>query len=73
MSKTLGQQIVVENVAGAGGTTGITRALTAAPDGYTIAMGHLGTFSAAPATYPGSEIRPDQRHADDRLPAARRS
>jgi tripartite-type tricarboxylate transporter receptor subunit TctC len=58
MSKTLGQQIVVENVAGAGGTTGITRALTAAPDGYTIAMGHLGTFSAAPATYPGLKYDP---------------
>lgn len=58
MSKTLGQQIVVENVAGAGGTTGIARALTAAPDGYTIAMGHLGTFSAAPATYPGLKYDP---------------
>ncbi|MCO4053811.1 MAG: tripartite tricarboxylate transporter substrate binding protein BugD [Bosea sp.] len=51
MSKTLGQQIVIENVAGAGGTTGITRAVTAAADGYTIAMGHLGTLSAAPSTY----------------------
>ncbi|KRE17969.1 hypothetical protein ASE63_01910 [Bosea sp. Root381] len=58
MSKTLGQQIVIENVAGAGGTTGITRALTAAPDGYTIAMGHLGTFSAAPATYPNLKYDP---------------
>ncbi|TCR61124.1 tripartite tricarboxylate transporter substrate-binding protein [Bosea sp. BK604] len=58
MSKTLGQQIVVENVAGAGGTTGIARALTSTPDGYTIAMGHLGTFSAAPATYPGLKYDP---------------
>ncbi len=58
MSKTLGQQVVIENVAGAGGTTGITRALSAAPDGYTIAMGHLGTFSAAPATYPGLKYDP---------------
>lgn len=58
MSKTLGQQLVIENVAGAGGTTGITRAITAAPDGYTIAMGHLGTFSAAPATYPGLKYDP---------------
>ncbi|CAN7641801.1 tripartite tricarboxylate transporter substrate-binding protein [Bosea sp. LjRoot9] len=58
MSKTLGQQLVIENVAGAGGTTGITRAVTAAPDGYTIAMGHLGTFSAAPATYPGLKYDP---------------
>ncbi len=58
MSKTLGKQLVIENVAGAGGTTGITRALTATPDGYTIAMGHLGTFSAAPATYPNLKYDP---------------
>lgn len=58
MSKTLGKQVVIENVAGAGGTTGITRALTATPDGYTIAMGHLGTFSAAPATYPNLKYDP---------------
>ncbi|HEU0071001.1 MAG TPA: tripartite tricarboxylate transporter substrate-binding protein [Alphaproteobacteria bacterium] len=52
MSKTLGQQIVIENVAGAGGTTGTTRAAHAAPDGYTIMMGHMGTHGAAPALYP---------------------
>jgi tripartite-type tricarboxylate transporter receptor subunit TctC len=58
MSRTLGQQIVVENVAGAGGTTGITRAVTAAADGYTIAMGHLGTLSAAPALFPDLRYKP---------------
>jgi tripartite-type tricarboxylate transporter receptor subunit TctC len=58
MSKTLGQQIVIENVAGAGGTTGITRAVSAAPDGYTIAMGHLGTLSAAPALFPDLRYKP---------------
>src|SRR5262245_9998799 len=42
MSKTLGQQIVIENVVGAGGTTGATRAMRANPDGYTIVMGHMG-------------------------------
>jgi tripartite-type tricarboxylate transporter receptor subunit TctC len=52
MSKTLGQQIVVENVAGAGGTTGITRGAQAKPDGYTLMMGHMGTHGAAPALYP---------------------
>jgi tripartite-type tricarboxylate transporter receptor subunit TctC len=51
MSKTLGQPIIIENVAGAGGTTGITRAAKAAPDGYTIAMGHMGTHGAAPGLY----------------------
>ncbi len=58
MSRTLGQQIVVENVAGAGGTTGITRAKQAAPDGYTIAMGHMGTHGAAPALYPNLRYDP---------------
>ena len=58
MSKTLGQQIVVENVAGAGGTTGITRGAQATPDGYTIMMGHMGTHGAAPALYPNMKYDP---------------
>lgn len=58
MSRTLGQQIVVENVAGAGGTTGITRGAQAAPDGYTIMMGHMGTHGAAPALYPNLKYDP---------------
>ncbi len=58
MSRTLGQQIVVENVAGAGGTTGILRLTQAAPDGYTIAMGHMGTHGAAPAVYPDLKYDP---------------
>jgi tripartite-type tricarboxylate transporter receptor subunit TctC len=52
MSKTLGQQIVIENVTGAGGTTGTARAAQATPDGYGIMMGHMGTHGAAPAMYP---------------------
>jgi len=58
MSKTLGQTIVIENVAGAGGTTGITRAAGAAPDGYMIMMGHMGTHGAAPALYPNLKYDP---------------
>ncbi len=58
MSKTLGQQIVIENVAGAGGTTGITRGKNAAPDGYTIMMGHMGTHGAARALYPNLRYDP---------------
>ena len=59
MSKTLGQQIVVQNVGGAGGTTGSTRAMRADPDGYTILMGQMGTHAAAPALYPNLAYRPD--------------
>ncbi|MCD6040468.1 MAG: tripartite tricarboxylate transporter substrate binding protein BugD [Burkholderiales bacterium] len=57
-SKTLGQQFVVENVAGAGGTTGITRGTQAKPDGYTIMMGHMGTHGAAPALYANLKYDP---------------
>jgi tripartite-type tricarboxylate transporter receptor subunit TctC len=58
MSRTLGQQIVVENVAGAGGTTGTLRAAQATPDGYTLEMGHMGTHGAAPAVYPNLKYDP---------------
>ena len=58
MSRALGQQIVVENVGGAGGTTGITRGATSKPDGYTIMMGHMGTHGAAPALYPNLKYNP---------------
>ena len=57
-SKTLGHQFVVENVAGAGGTTGITRGAQAKPDGYTIMMGHMGTHGAAPALYANLKYDP---------------
>ena len=63
MSRTLGQQVVVENVAGAGGTTGITRASQAQPDGYTIMMGHMGTHRAAPALYPNLKYDPTKDFA----------
>jgi tripartite-type tricarboxylate transporter receptor subunit TctC len=58
MSRTLGQQVVIENVAGAGGTTGITRGAQAQADGYTIMMGHMGTHGAAPALYPNLRYDP---------------
>jgi len=59
MSRTLGQQIIIENVVGAGGTTGSTRAMRANPDGYTIEMGQLGTHAASVALYPNLAYRPD--------------
>jgi len=58
MSRSFGQTFVIENVVGAGGTTGITRAKRAKNDGYTIAMGHLGTHAAAPALYPNLAYDP---------------
>ena len=59
MSRTLGQRIVIENIAGAGGTTGSTRAMRANPDGYTIEMGHMGTHATAVALYPNLAYKPD--------------
>jgi tripartite-type tricarboxylate transporter receptor subunit TctC len=58
MSRTLGQQIVVQNVAGAGGTVGSTRAMRANPDGYTLVMGQMGTHAAAVALYPNLPYNP---------------
>jgi tripartite-type tricarboxylate transporter receptor subunit TctC len=58
IAKSLGQAVVVENVAGAGGTTGISRGAAAAADGYTIMMGHMGTHGAAPALYPNLRYDP---------------
>jgi tripartite-type tricarboxylate transporter receptor subunit TctC len=58
MAQTLGQQIIIENVVGAGGTTAATRAMRAPPDGYTIIMGHMGTHAAAVAFYPGLPYNP---------------
>ncbi len=63
MQKTLGQPVIVENVAGAGGTTGITRGAQSKPDGYTIMMGHMGTHGAAPALYPNLKYDPTKDFA----------
>lgn len=63
MSRTLGQTIIVENVGGAGGTIGMTRAAQATPDGYTIAVGNTGTQSAAPALYPNLKYDPARSFA----------
>ncbi len=51
MARTLNQRILVENVSGAGGTIGGARGAQAAPDGYTLTVGSLGSHSAAPSIY----------------------
>jgi tripartite-type tricarboxylate transporter receptor subunit TctC len=47
MSKVLGQQVLIENVGGAGGTLGTGRVVRAAPDGYTLLIYHVGLSTAA--------------------------
>ncbi|MGZ5651415.1 MAG: tripartite tricarboxylate transporter substrate-binding protein [Usitatibacter sp.] len=43
MTRSLGQTVVVENTTGAGGSIGVGRVVRAAPDGYTVGIGHVGT------------------------------
>jgi len=57
MSKTLGQQVIVENVGGAGGTIAAARVANATPDGYTILIHHIG-MSTAPALYRKLRYKP---------------
>jgi tripartite-type tricarboxylate transporter receptor subunit TctC len=52
MAKVLGQSVIVENVAGAGGGTGGLRGKNAKPDGYTIGFAHMGTHAASVSTNP---------------------
>jgi tripartite-type tricarboxylate transporter receptor subunit TctC len=59
-SRHLGQQFVVENVGGAGGTVGSVRAARAAPDGYTLISGHMGTHAGAPFFYPNLGYDPQK-------------
>jgi tripartite-type tricarboxylate transporter receptor subunit TctC len=52
MSQTLGQQIVIENRGGAGGSIATRQAARAEPDGYTLAIGGTGTLAVDPTLYP---------------------
>ena len=52
MGKVLGQTMVIENVGGAGGTIGSARVATAAPDGYTLLAGSMGSHVSAPVLTP---------------------
>jgi tripartite-type tricarboxylate transporter receptor subunit TctC len=60
MGRTLGQQVLVENTAGAGGTLGSGRVSKATPDGYLLVMGNLGTHAASMGLY-GSRLSYDPR------------
>ncbi|MFC7554559.1 tripartite tricarboxylate transporter substrate-binding protein [Pseudoroseomonas wenyumeiae] len=51
LSAVLGQPVPVENIGGAGGILGTQRTARAAPDGYTIGLGHMGTHAANPSFY----------------------
>jgi tripartite-type tricarboxylate transporter receptor subunit TctC len=52
MRRSLGQPLIIENVTGASGTLGVTRAVRAAPDGYTVSVGNWPTHVINGAIYP---------------------
>ena len=52
LQSVLGQPVIIENKGGAGGTIGATEAARAAPDGYTLMMGHIGTLAVNATLYP---------------------
>ena len=58
MARTLGQSIIVENDAGAGGTVASRRVAQAPADGYTLMIGTLGTHGAGPSQYPNLKYDP---------------
>jgi tripartite-type tricarboxylate transporter receptor subunit TctC len=51
MGEALGQQMIVENVGGAGGTIGVAKVARATPDGYTLSFTHMGTLAVNIALY----------------------
>ena len=57
-SRTLGQQFVIENAAGAGGTTGALRASRATPDGYTLFVHNVAPHVSGPVLYPSATYDP---------------
>ncbi len=61
MSKTLGQQIVIDNRAGAGGALATRQVAKAAPDGYTLVIGGTGSLAVNPTLLPnvGYDVRKD--------------
>lgn len=59
MSQTLGQPMVINTLAGAGGTLGAARAAQSAPDGYTLVAGSSGSNAAAYSVYEKMPYKPD--------------
>jgi tripartite-type tricarboxylate transporter receptor subunit TctC len=58
MSKALGQQIVIENRGGAGGSIATRQVAKAEPDGYTLGLGGTGTLAIDPTLYPNTGYDP---------------
>ena len=83
MREALGQPVVIENVAGAGGNLGVGRVARSEPDGYTVGIGQWSTHVVNPVTYTlpydvaedgaGGAARPSRRSSSSRARISRRS
>ena len=60
LSVALGQQVVVDNRGGGSGLIGTRAVVKAAPDGYTLLLGHTGSISINPSLYANAGLRPAQ-------------
>ena len=58
LSELLGQQIIIENRAGAAGNIGVEAAARSAPDGYTVFLGNIGTIAINPSVFPNLPVNP---------------
>jgi len=58
LTKAWGQPVVIDNIAGAGGSIGADKAAKSAADGYTLLMGHIGTLAVNPSLYPDLPYKP---------------
>lgn len=60
LNQALGQPVVIDNLAGAGGSVAAERVARAAPDGYTLFMGQIGTLAVNPLIYPKLAYNPSK-------------
>ena len=58
LSKAWGQSVIIDNVAGAGGSIGADKVAKSPADGYTLLMGHIGTLAVNPSLYPDLPYKP---------------
>ncbi len=58
LTKAWGQSVIIENIAGAGGSIGADKVAKSAADGYTLLMGHIGTLAVNPSLYPKLPYNP---------------